>query len=653
MSLLSRSIFSILFVCSLLSATVLAGGEEPWRPVSAAELAMKTSQVEPNADAEALFWEVRVNDSTQNITEENYLRVKIFTEAGREKYSKVDIPYSKGSKIKDIRARIIKPDGSIIELNKTDIFEREILKANDVKIKAVSFAVPNLETGVILEYQYTELTKNAGIEMMPVFFQHDIPVRDIKFFIKPYDGRYPMKYMSFNTDDAKFVKDKKGFYVASMTNVPALRDEPYMPPSEQVRKWMLVYKDYSNGGSAENYWGIFARARSRWYKSFQPKDDVKNIVPQIIGDAATPDEKVSRIFQFCKTQIQNVTYDPKLTAEERDNIAEDIENARDALKERRGSAIDINTLFGALVTAAGFEARYVYTGDRSRFFFTPAQAHSRFVHLSAIAVNTGNGWKFYDPGSYFVPEGMLQWHDEKQHALLIGKDNSIWMKTLLSGPEKSVARRTGRFTLSEDGTLEGTVKVEFTGHLSERYKRIYFDKSQGKREESLTEALRSRMTTAEVSGISIENANDPEKPFQYEYKVRIPNYAQRTGKRLFVQPGFFEYGVKPVFSASSRTHDIYFSYPWQENDVISITFPKGYELDNADMPAPVFDTGKISSLNISIGINKVTNTLYYKREFYFGANDTILFPARFYEAIKGLFDQFHAADAHTITLRQS
>ncbi len=648
MKLLHEVFCSISFL--LIFCAFCFAADDPWRPVSAAELAMTTSSVEPDADAEALFWEVRVNDASQNVVEENYLRIKIFTENGREKYSKIDIPFVKGVKIKDIQARVVKPNGSIVELAQSDIFEREILKGDSLKVKAYSFAVPNIEPGVIVEYRYKEVTKNAAVGTMPIYFQHDIPVRDYKFYFKPYAGQ-PFKWLSFNADDAKFVKDQKGFYLVSMTNIPGLKDEPYMPPKDVVRAWMLVYPD--SGADDNSYWARFAGFREDWYKFFEPGKEIKNILPQIIGDASTPEEKLSRIFKFCRNEIHNVTFDPSILPDERADIYEETKTAKDTLKEKRGGSGNINTLFGALATAAGFEARYVFTGNRSKFFFNPQQANSRFVHFSVIAVNAGSGWNFYDPGNRFTPEGMLSWHDEKEFALMLGKNSFIWTKTPLSGYEKTVSSRNGKFKLLEDGTLEGTVKGEYTGHLSEHHKLLNYDDSPNKREERLRDSITNRMSTAEVFDIKIENYNDPEKPFSYEYKIRVPNYAQRTGKRLFLQPGFFEYGVKPVFSSASRKYDIYFSYPWTVKDNIAIEVPEGYELDSADTPADVSDNRKIGELKITMGMNKVTRTLYYQRDFHFGAGDTLLFPSAFYSSLKGLFDGFHKANSHTITLRQN
>jgi len=168
------ALFSLIIVCS---QTIFAGDE--WRAITPAELQMKTAKVESDADAEAIFWEVRVDDSTENLVMKHYVRVKVFTERGREKYSKVDIPFIKGVKIKEIMARVIKPDGTIIELNKNDIFEREIAKTDKVKVKAKSFAVPNIETGVVVEYRYQEVYPRSSANNMRMTFQHDIPIQNI------------------------------------------------------------------------------------------------------------------------------------------------------------------------------------------------------------------------------------------------------------------------------------------------------------------------------------------------------------------------------------------------------------------------------------------------------------------------------------------
>lgn len=641
----SLSLLLLLFVSAL---SVFAGGDE-WRPVSAEELAMKTPKVEADADAEAIFWEVRVDDSSEtDLSLKHYVRIKIFTERGREKYSKVDIPFFKGMKIKEVAARVIKTDGTITELNKADVFEREIVKGDGIKLKAKSFAVPNIEPGVILEYRYREAVDNASAGEMDLRFQRDIPIQESTYYIKPFDGNASLGYMAFNMGDTKFIKDKKGFYVAKMENVPALKEEPRMPPADEVRSWAFLY--YSN---VRNNWAFISGLFGKAFKDVsKPNGEVKSKAQELAAGAQTDEEKLSKLFQFAKTQIKNVTFDSSLTDEARVEIIKKNKTAGDVLKNRQGGAADVDLLFSSMATALGYDSRPVLSGDRSEMFFKPQNQSLRFVHPCCIAVKVNNNWKFYNPGAYFMPEGMLVWNEEETAAMVAGEKDYYWVDTPLSNTDKSMAKRTGKFTLSEDGTLEGTVRMEYTGHLAYSYKMQNYDASPNKREENIKDEIKRRMSTAEISDLTIENAGDPEKPFVYQFKVRVPNYAQRTGKRLFVQPGFFEYGEEPIFAGATRKYDIFFHYPWSEKDTIEISLPKGFALDSADAPAPLSDPQKIGSLDINISTDKEQTFLKYNRNFFFGGGGLTLFPVNAYQPLKNLFDAFHKADTHTITLRQ-
>src|ERR1041385_7740267 len=114
----------------------VSAGSEEWRPVDPADLALKAAVVEPNADAEAIFWDIRIDDGGENdLVLNHYVRIKIFTERGRDQNSKIDIPYVDGIKIKDVAARTIKPDGTIVELAKVDILEKTVVKGSGLKLR--------------------------------------------------------------------------------------------------------------------------------------------------------------------------------------------------------------------------------------------------------------------------------------------------------------------------------------------------------------------------------------------------------------------------------------------------------------------------------------------------------------------------------------
>ncbi|MCI0486575.1 MAG: DUF3857 domain-containing protein [Blastocatellia bacterium] len=643
-------------VCSIIaSAPAYAAGDD-WRPIDPANLALKEPTVEPDADAEAIFWEVRVMDEFNgNIVRMvlwHYIRIKVFTERGKESQSRIDIPYYGGDRIRDIAARTIKPDGTILELGKDAIFDRTIAKVGRAKYNAKSFTLPGVEPGVIIEYRWKEERNNELASYIRLRFQRDIPIQQIKYYLKPLSlpgFPFGMRSITFHGQSTPFVKEKDGFYSTTMSKVPAFREEPRMPPEYQVTPWMLVYYSEDKKLSPDKYWKGYGKEVYNDYKSsLKVNNDVKKAAAEAIGDAATPDEKIERLFRYCRSRIKNINSDASgLTADDRAKL-KDNNNPGDTLKRGMGTGFDISMLFGALAAAAGFDVRVAKLADRSDVFVDFNFPDSYFLKTYDIAVKVGEEWRFCDPGSTYVPYGMLSWHEEGQQALVSDPKEPFFVKTPLSPPEKSREKRTARLRLSEDGTLEGEVRIEYTGHLAIEKKNYNDEDSPEQREGTLRDMVRARMSTAEISDMKIENVTDPDKPFVYAYRVRVPGYAQRTGKRLFLQPAFFQKGAGPLFATSERKHDIYFRYPWSEEDTVIIELPVGFSLDTPDAPPP-FVVNNLGKYDVALSISKDGRTLVYTRATEITG---MLFPSMAYPQLKQIFDVLHERDNHTITLKQ-
>jgi hypothetical protein len=122
---------------------------------------------------------------------------------------------------------------------------------------------------------------------------------------------------------------------------------------------------------------------------------------------------------------------------------------------------------------------------------------------------------------------------------------------------------------------------------------------------------------------------------------------------LFFQPNVFERSAKPRFTSNTRQYDIQFTYPYSEKDDITIELPAGFALENADAPSPLKDKQGIGSHEVKMGVTKDGRSLIYHREFSFGNNGFIQFPATSYVPLKSLFEAFNKADTHQLTLRES
>src|SRR6185369_11412691 len=160
-----------------------------------------------------------------------------------------------------------------------------------------------------------------------------------------------------------------------------------------------------------------------------------------------------------------------------------IESIGDVLKRKTASAGGIDMLFGAMANSLGYETRIALSGDRSEMFFKPDMTNESFVHLAAVAVKVGDDWRLFNPGTKFAPFGTLLWYEEDVWSLLVGDAKSSWEQIPPSDATKTVSRRTGKFKLLEDGTLEGAAAIELNGQEALTYRMENYDKSDSKREE--------------------------------------------------------------------------------------------------------------------------------------------------------------------------
>ncbi len=658
----------LVIICAASSASALVGDD--WKPVDPAHLAMKAPIVDKDADAEVIFWEVRVahedKGSDLGTVLNHYIRIKIFTERGRESQGRIDIPAAKIGRreiqIKDIAGRTIKPDGSIVELKKEDIFERDVVKASGLKVKAKSFAMPAVEPGAIIEYRWREV--RSGISPYNRFyFSREIPAQFVKYYIKPYGDRLVdsegravgLRAQTFYGQMTPFVKEKDGSHSTSMSNVPAFREEPRMPPEDAVRPWMLVYYAPDKKNTPDQFWKDYAKRVHEDTKSLlKVNDDVKKVAAEAVGDATTPEQKLERLFDYVRANIKRVYDDASgLTPDQIKKLKEN-KSPADTLKRGIGTDQDIDALFGALAAASGFDVRVACTSDRSDFFFDQNLTTDYFIDPTSIAVRVGDSWRLFNPASTYVPFGMLRWQEEGIPTLIADSKEPVWVSSPISAPEKSMEKRKAKLKLAEDGTLEGEVRIEYTGHFAADMKEDNDDESPASREEILKGKFKARMGGIEISDVKIENVNDPIKPFVYSFRVKVPGYAQRTGKRLFLQPAFFQRGLGALFPTAARTYSVYFHYPWAEEDMVEIELPEGFALDNAEAPLPI-NPGPISQYKPSLGVTTDNRALVYKRNFYFGAGQAggaLLFQTVNYNPLKNYFDEVHKQDKHSISLKQ-
>lgn len=152
-----------------------------------------------------------------------------------------------------------------------------------------------------------------------------------------------------------------------------------------------------------------------------------------------------------------------------------------------------------------------------------------------------------------------------------------------------------------------------------------------------------------MTEVKVINATNPLEPLQVSFHLRIPEYAERTGSRLFLQPAIFHKGGKPVFEAAARKHDIQLRFRYTSDDRVTIAVPEGFEFEAPSAPAGI-DLPQIANYKIELGLRKAERQLQYHRVF---SSNLVSVPVKHYPTFKTFFDAIHSRDNHVLTLKRS
>jgi Domain of Unknown Function with PDB structure (DUF3857) len=645
----SRTAAAVIGLAVLLPAIAIAGR---WDPIPAGEIAATAPTVEPGADAEALFWEIRAEDefsgSSVSTAVHQHLRIRVFTERGKEKCSQVDIVQGDDFRVRDIQARTVLPDGRTLEVKSSDIFERTIVRARRGKVKGFSFTFPGVVPGALLEYRWTEMRLEGG--MNTVFeLQRDIPVRTIVCRLQPIlsTAGPGFRYTMHNAAMSRFERDPDGYQTATMTNVPAFREEPMMPPEVELRAWVATYYADDANTDPDQYWNAYGK---RLYENDRTRistaREIRETAHRVVGDASTDDEKLRRLYEYCRRDIRNLS-NAHLTDDQWLKVKWP-RDARETLERREGSGGTINLLFASLAASLGYDARIARVADREVSYFRRTELITWQLSTSHVVVKVGDAWRSFDPATTALPPGMLRWQEEGQPALVPDARAPAWVNTTSLDGAGTRTSRIGTFMLFDDGTLDGRLKFSYGGHAGIELKERYEELDAAGREEAFRDGVRALMPAAELADIRFTNVDTAELPVVIQCQLRVAGFAQATGRRLFFRPAVFQTGRPALFTDERRTHPIDFRFAWSEYDSVVIHLPDGYALEHPESPGD-YEIGDVGRYAVRLGAANDNRILVYRREFAF---DHVRFARSQYDALREGFGAVHERDAHTLAVKR-
>jgi len=645
-----------LLVSTLIVLTAIAVFAVPawavgFQPVSAEELKMTAEPKAPGAPAIILFRQVDRDDRGLTAHEDVYFRIKILTEEGR-KYADVEIPMWKyQGNVINVHARTIKPDGSIVNFQ-GKAFDKEIVKAKGVKYMAKTFTLPDVQIGGIIEYYYTTDFSEHYVFDSHWILSNELFTKSAKFSLKPYTSDYEQWNVRWSwhllpPGTAQPAEAPNHVINLEVSDIPAFRTEDYMPPENEMKSRVdFIYSEEYFEKDAATYWKKRGKKLNDRLESFVGKRKaMEQAVAEIVSPGDTPEVKLQKIYARVQ-QLRNTSYEKEKTEQEQKREKEkEPESVEQVWKKQYGAGWELTWLFLALVRAAGLEANGMWVSDRQNYFFSPQSMDGQKLDENIVVVKLNGKDTFFDPGAAFTPYGMLPWSETGVPGLKLDRDGGSWLPTTLPASAESTIQRKGDLKLSDTGDLEGKLTVTFTG-LEASHRRV---------EERLSdEAERKKFLEDEVkesipAASEVELTNQPDwksstPPLVAEFTLKVPGWAAAAGRRALLQVGLFGAPEKHLFDHADRVQPIYFDFPFQRSDDLTIDLPLGWQIST--VPAPQRQDAKVVLYTMKAENNK--GTLHLNRSLNI---DLQLLDPKYYPALRNFFQVVRTIDEQQVILQ--
>jgi len=652
--MLRRILLTGLFLVSVvgLAKPASANDKEGFQPVSPEELKMTSEPQAPGAPAIILFRQVDRDDNARTGHEFNYERIKILTEEGR-KYADIEIPFNKkiGNNIVSIKARTIEPDGSVINFD-GKVYEKTIEKSKDLKILAKTFTMPEIRVGSVIEYYYTQDFSENLIFDSHWILSEELFTKQARFSLRPYGNsddpfslRWTWQGLPTGTEAPKQGPDK--IVRLEVRNIPAFLEEEFMPPENELKSRVdFVYSREEFENDVTKFWKQYGKKRNDSLESFiGKKKAMEQAVAQIVSPSDSPEAKLQKIYTRVQ-QLRNTSYEVQKTEEQRKREKEKIaSNVEEMWKAQGGDGVQLTWLFLALARAAGFESYGVLASERSNYFFTPKTMDSSKLDSNVVLVKLNGKDMYFDPGAAFTPFGYLIWPETGVTGLRLDKEGGSWVTTELPHSSASRIERKADLKVTEAGDLEGKLTLTFVGLEALSWRVRQHNQDEASRKKELEDQVKEYVPAA----MDVELTNKPDwssssPTFVTEFDIKIPGWVSSAGRRAVLATGIFSNSEKHLFDHATRVQPIYFHYPSQKIDDISIQLPLGWQVSS--LPAPQNQDGHVIVYTLKVENDK--GTLHLKRLLNV---DILQLEQKYYGALRNFYQTVRAGDESQIVLQ--
>ncbi len=539
-----------------------------------------------------------------------------------EEYNKIYLPYSNSSELIISKARVIKPNGEIVELD-----DSKILTAEDEETQRVYkfFAFEGIEKGSIIEYYYLikRVPEYSGKRLI---FQTYYDKNDVSFDLYS-PSNLVFQFKSFN-DLPEVSKDtlseKKLHWTMYAPELSGLEKESQSPYN--ASRASVIYKLDQNLSNNTKNITSYSKVAQNLYTYYYAKIDKK--VQRKLNkflDAADvksgmeTDKMLRTLESYIKT---NIYYS------QADNVGNDLESVLD--KKVAGSK-GIMTLFISLFNTLDVRHELILTSDRQDLKFDREfEAHT---YLNEFLFYFPKTDKYLAPRDFdsrygFPPAYLTDTYGLHIKEVALGDFKSATAKIEYINPvpaEETIDKMIIDVNFDPKDLTLNSIKLDhsMTGYYA-LYIQPYVNLIPEENKTKLLEEFAKRLDeNAVIKNKKMQNA-DPAlfgiKPLQFKIDFESEAFVEKAGNRYLFKVGDLIGRQIQMYQENERKLPLENEFTRTYDRTINIKIPEGYRVVNAEdinINHSLSQDGKKvlvfrSSYEINGEILKITADEFYK-----------------------------------------
>ncbi len=389
-----------------------------------------------------------------------------------------------------------------------------------------------------------------------------------------------------------------GEWAWELSELPAVEPEPRMPGWRTVAAHMdLKFRPPKGArpiGQAFSSW----RELSAWYAQLaegkrDTTPEIKAEVARLTANAKRPRDKLRVLAEFAQKGVRYVAIEIGLGALQP-------HAASAVLTSRYGDCKDKVTLLSAMLREAGIESHYILV-HATRGLVRPEMAGVwSFNHVIAgVRLTPELGMNdmpavvhdpalgpllLFDPTDTATPLGFLPSNLQAGYGLPAAAQGADLMELPLHPPTLNRRSRVAAFRLQADGSMAGEVVETYTGEEAFLLRSRFQRSALNDRAKLLEKALSAEFGSYQLVSANIANLEASEKELIVQYRLEIPNFGKVAGPLLLLRPRVLGDDSADLLegepeSGKRRQYPVEFEASLMARDLIEITLPTGYELD--------------------------------------------------------------------------